>query len=101
MNIFKRLFNNQKETPLSPNFYIGKKDEIKIPNARSFDCEISTPQFHGSQDKFHLHKQCGTYYKSEMKFYPFVSMFGYPTNGDHTVQFHNQNDIKKAIVRLL
>ena len=72
----------------------------ELPNSEYFDCEIETPQFHASQDKFHLHRQCGTYHKKEMKFYPFKSVFGIAIGGDHDVQFYNQNDIVKSIVRL-
>jgi hypothetical protein len=76
---------------------IDSSDEL--PDSEIFNCEIETPQFHGSLDKFHLHRQSGKFNKTELKFYPLVGIFGMYRGGDHEVHFKNITDFKKCIVR--
>lgn len=83
-NIFKKS---------KPN---GAKPIVVRSGDDVINCEIETPQFHGSQYRYHLHKQRGTYNKKTMKFEPFEWK-----NGDHSVQFHSQDDFQKAYIRSL
>lgn len=82
-------------------FTRNKVSSVEIPETDTFDCEIETPQFHGSQDKFHMHRQSGTFHKSEMKFYPYKGMFGNYSNGDHEVCFHSIDGLRKALIKIL
>jgi len=66
-----------------------------IPDFTELKCEIETPQFHGSADKFHMQKQKGTFLKLTNRFIPESSEFG------HWVQFKSIEDFKKALIRLL
>jgi hypothetical protein len=100
MNLIKRITDRLRRKPLLVKPFV-RRSLITVPEKEVIECEIETPQFHGSQDKFHLHRQCGTFYKAQMKFYPFVSMFGLYTGGDHKVCFSDINDFQSALVRLL
>jgi len=80
---------------------IEKRGLIDIPDEDVVECEIETPQFYGSPDQFHLHKQRGTFYKSQMKFCPFTGIFLRYTGGDHEVSFATLQDFQEAIVKLL
>jgi hypothetical protein len=80
--------------------YFNRKDPIvkKTKDGESgylemIHCRIQTPQFHGSQDVFHLHRQEGYYDNINMKFYSSKKQAG-----DHDVQFHSQEDFLKALV---
>ena len=89
MKIFKQIiliFNKKKSLIQDVDVMIQDVDVIK--------CEIQTPQFHGCKEKFNMKKQTGTFYKSDMKFIH-DGLFG------HNVQFHDLNDFKKSLLRLL
>lgn len=58
-----------------------------------FRCEIQTPQFLGSQEKFYMLKQKGTFVMPLMKF------FSASING-HNVQFDTLKDLEKALIRI-
>jgi hypothetical protein len=94
----KRVIKTIKKLFCTPAVRCGL---IDLPDGNQIECEIETKQFHGCQKSFHLHKQCGMFYKHENKFYSFRSMFGMYTNGDHEVQFKNIDDFRSVLVRLL
>lgn len=95
-NIFRRSKPvNQVTIPVKPVTIIGTDINGRI------ECEIETPQFHGSQDKFHLHRQRGYLDKETMKFYPHTTIFGTYIGGDHEVSFSSERDFMQFLVRLL
>ena len=58
------------------------------------NCVISTPQFLGSQDKYTMFKQKGTFHFFSMKF-----IHSEP-NG-HDVQFHSLKSFRSSIIQFL
>lgn len=90
MNLIKRITDRLYRKPLlvKPVVRYGL---IDIPDIDVIYCEIETPQFHCCQEKFHMYKQRGTFYKSDMKFIHSGLLNG------HDVQFHNIEDFHKAL----
>lgn len=57
-------------------------------------CCIATPQFHGSADNFHMHKQSGHIDTDNWEFYSDMKK-----KGDHNVSFHTEEQFKKSKVK--
>jgi hypothetical protein len=82
-NIIKKLFYPQK---------VDKY--IDIPDKLVIECEIETPQFLGSKEKFKMFKQYGNLHTDTMLFIPSDIFSG------HRVQFKNIEDFKKYVVKI-
>jgi hypothetical protein len=93
MNLIKRVTDKIRRIPLLVKPVV-RHSLIAIPDIDVIDCEIETPQFHGCQEKFHMYKQRGTFYKSDMKFIHSGLLTGY------NVQFHNIEDFQRALWRV-
>lgn len=93
MNLIKRIIDKIRRMPLLVKPAV-RHSLITIPDQDVIDCEIETPQFHGCQEKFHMYKQQGKFYKSNMKFIHSALLTG------HDVQFHNIEDFQKALRRV-
>jgi len=59
------------------------------PN-RYIECCVKTPQFNGSKDKFHMHKQEGTIDKFTWEFKSDML-----NKGDHNISFHTREEFEK------
>lgn len=70
-------------------------DFVDISGQNVIECEIETPQFRGSQNKYKMYKQTGTFYTNDMKFISSNSLNG------HDVQFRSISDFKEALRKLL
>lgn len=62
-----------------------------VSKERFIDCCVSTPQFRGCKEKFHMHKQSGLFDTFELYF-----KSSKENKGDHDIQFHNIHDFYKA-----
>lgn len=68
---------------------------INIPKSELFKCTIETPQFHGSQDDYHMHRQSGWYNKATNQFVPFDF-----SSGNHVVHFSGIGNLKKFLISI-
>lgn len=66
------------------------------PNSKNvFSCEIETPQFQGSDHKFIMFRQTGTFYLMDMMFLPDDVIHG------HGVAFPDIESFRESLVRVL